>query len=345
MTFRHKYAPGLENFWVVTVISNPVRYSSRYRLFQEFKARVLRAGANLMTVELALGDRPHEVSEPHRSALPPPSELIFPETPSLAEIRETRPGPKEIHIQLRGWDELWHKENLINLGVARLPENWEYVAWIDGDIEFVRPDWPEETVHELQVYKVVQMFQSAMNLGPDGEMIGQSESFAESWLQGRPLQRTAVAKKYYAHLWHSGYAWAARREAWEGLGGLMDFAILGAADHHMAWALFDDVLNNIPKAMPEPYKKHALEWQLRAAHHVRKDVGVVKGTILHHWHGKIRDRRYNSRWKILVEHAYDPDRDIKRNAQGVLVFTRAGERMRNDIRAYFRARNEDSIDR
>ena len=45
-----------------------------------------------------------------------------------------------------------------------------------------------------------------------------------------------------------------------------------------------------------------------------------------------------------LEAELDPDRDIRKDHQGLLQLTRAGERMRNDLRGYFRSRNEDSID-
>ena len=50
------------------------------------------------------------------------------------------------------------------------------------------------------------------------------------------------------------------------------------------------------------------------------------------------------RWKLLRKWQYDPERDIRRDHQGLVQLTRSGERLRDDLRAYFRSRNEDSID-
>jgi hypothetical protein len=315
---RHKHAPGLDKLWVVAVISNPARYRSRYELFKKFKHMVERAGANLLVVELALGDRPFEVTDPSNPH----------------------------HVQLRTWDEIWHKENMINLGIQRLPDDWEYVAWIDADIEFMRQDWAEEIVHQLQHYQVIQLFQNAVDLGPQGEVLKTYDGFMWSWVthQPMPYSKHSYTNGYYPH-WHPGYAWAARREAVDYLGGLIDWAILGAADHHMACALIGKVTDYAaPKKISAPYKKHLIMWQDRALKHIRKDVGYMPGTIFHHWHGKKADRKYIQRWDILLRHNYDPEYDLKRDWQGVLTFTDQGERMRNDIREYFRQRNEDSID-
>lgn len=48
---------------VISVVSNPVRYASRYRLYRDFQARMRAAGVTHHTVELLFGARPCEVTE------------------------------------------------------------------------------------------------------------------------------------------------------------------------------------------------------------------------------------------------------------------------------------------
>ncbi len=49
---------NLHNFWVIGVISNPVRYKSRYDLHKRWIAYLQKQGINnILTVELQLGDR------------------------------------------------------------------------------------------------------------------------------------------------------------------------------------------------------------------------------------------------------------------------------------------------
>lgn len=44
--------------YVIAVCSNPVRYASRYRLFEEFRGRMeATPGVRLVVVEQAFGDR------------------------------------------------------------------------------------------------------------------------------------------------------------------------------------------------------------------------------------------------------------------------------------------------
>jgi hypothetical protein len=87
-----------------------------------------------------------------------------------------------------------------------------------------------------------------------------------------------------------------------------------------------------------------LAWQHRAETYLKRNIGYVPGTILHHWHGKGRDRKYNERWKALVDHKFDPIMDLKRDWQGLYQLNPLKWGLRDAIRQYARDRNEDSID-
>lgn len=325
--------------YVVTVISNPQRFRTRYELFRAFEKQCLDAGAIPYTVEMQLRDRHFEVTEPDNPC----------------------------HIQLRNPSEIWHKENLVNIGIRHLPADWEYVAWVDADVVFARPDWVNETLHQLQHYNVVQMWSHAQDMGPNFEPIGQAfESFLYSIAIDREFpsylsdtvsltQDCAGSGAPYGeahgrsrmadgHLWHSGYAWAARRSAISDVGGLGDLAVLGSADHHMAAALVGKVERTIHHGMSPAYKQYWERWQALAMKHIKGNVGYVPGTLLHNWHGAKRHRKYVDRWKILVDHQYDPGLDITRDVQGLITLTDRLPGLRDDIRRYFQQRNEDSVD-
>ena len=108
-----------DRLYVVTAVSNPARYASRYRLYRAFEKHIKDCGAILTTVEMAYGDRPFEVTKPDEAR----------------------------HVQVRGRQELWYKENLLNIGIARLPACAKYIAIVDADLVFTRPDWAQETLH------------------------------------------------------------------------------------------------------------------------------------------------------------------------------------------------------
>jgi hypothetical protein len=75
---------------------------------------------------------------------------------------------------------------------------------------------------------------------------------------------------------------------------------------------------------------------------VARNIGYVPGLLIHEWHGKKKDRKYKSRWDILIEHGFDPDLDLKRDWQGVWQLTDRSPGLRDGFKAYFAARNEDS---
>lgn len=308
-TRPHSKSGDPDALHVVTAISNPWRYRSRYELYHHFEKRVQDAGAVLWTVETAFGRRPFEVTH----------------------VGHPR------HIQLRTPHELWHKENMLNLAIQRLPENWKYVAWIDADVDFARNDWVIETLNLLQHFDAIQMFSTALDLSPKEEVFHTHKGFIYSYANGFQGNRD------YSN-WHPGFAWAIRREAFDALGGLIDFAVLGSADRHMANALIGQVERTIHKDLTFDYKEGLLLWEERALKYVKKNVGFMPGSILHHWHGKKVDRRYNSRWEILIRNQYSPRLDLKPDWQGLWQLTDRSHQLRDEIRHYFSSRNEDSID-
>ena len=334
--------PVSSPLYVVTCITNPHRYYSRYRLYQAFEKQCEDAGAILYTVELALRDRHFEVTQ--------------------------AANPR--HLQFRSPSILWHKENLLNVGISRLPEDWEYVAWIDADVLFSRPDWAVETIHQLQMYKVVQMWSQATDLGPDFQPIATYSSLFATYLKEqhllKPLDRQrrdgagqtgrggnifGDARSCYGSvvptgkgLLHTGFAWAARRSAIADLGGLGEIGILGSGDRHMAYALLGEVARSLPAGLPKSYGEYWREWERRAERYVNRNIGVVPGTVQHYWHGSKQHRRYRDRWQILIDNQYDHTKDLKRDPQGVLHLTERNWRLRDDLRGYFAQRNEDSVD-
>ena len=298
------------------------------------------SGVKLYTVELAYGDRPFEITE---------------------ETYGTE-------IRLRTRQELWHKENLLNIAMQNLPSDWKYVAWIDADVTFMRPDWAQETVQQLQHYDFVQMFSQALDIGPspDYHVIQSACGFMycyQNELQNKAIPPLLINGKlnpkrfssgkvgYYGKqdrsiYWHCGFAWAARRDALTKCGGLLDTGALGAGDHHMALGMIGQAENGIPDFVTAGYKSSVLRWQDRCLKAIRKNVGYVSGTIHHAWHGSKANRKYWDRWKILVDNQFDPYSDLMKDPQGVYQLVDHGDersvKLRDQMRAYFASRDEDS---
>lgn len=293
---------------VVSVVANPMRWKSRIALFRKFMDHMADSGVRLTVVECAFGDRPFEITD-------------------AADVNMVRVRTNSL---------AWVKENLINIGVARLPQDWEYAAWIDGDIAFRHPHWASETVHALQQYPVIQPWADCYDLGPNGEHLEHHRSFARQHWHGRIK---GIGQGY--EFAHPGYAWAVRRDALDKLGGLIETGAAGAGDHHMALALIGHAEWSIPGGMTDGYKRPIFQWQDRARRHIVGNIGHLHGAIEHFWHGAKKRRRYIERWDILAKHRFDPATDLKKNTWGVIELAGNKPGLLHDLDIYHRQRFED----
>ncbi len=304
---------------VIAICFNPMRFTSRYTLFQEFRERAKHAGAVVHIAEASFGERPHEVVD------------------DKGETSKTT---------FRITDELWHKESIINSTVSKLPTDWKYVAWIDADVAFTNPFWVQETIQQLQHYPVVQMFHTAVDLDAQNMPIQTFKGFPASAIENPNAPQEP--EYYYYHgrgkigYWHPGYAWACTRAAWNVFGGLLDINIVGGGDHQMAHGFYGRYAKTIPFKSTRAYRNAVVGWQYHASK-LAGNVGFVPGSLLHYWHGPKHKRGYFDRWRILADNKYDPIKDVRRDWQGLLQLAGNKPKLRDDLRAYFRKRQEDAI--
>jgi hypothetical protein len=326
-----------DKLYVISPIFNPIRYRTRWKHYKNFEKHIIDSGAHLITIEAIFGEREHAITE------------------------TDHPNHTVIHVRTK--HELWLKENLINIAIQRLSTHidphWKYVSYVDADFLFARPDWVGETLQQLQHHPIVQMFSMAAYLNHNYEITNTIISFMRGWKDGVPFKNAKGIvqdesffhkRDHYGHHCHKigwagqpGGAWAYTREAINLLGGLYEYAILGSADYHMATALFGFAHVSLQEGYSTEFKQSVLDWQERAVRCIKKNVGFVEGTIIHYFHGKMVDRQYGDRWKILVKHKYSPRTDVKKDVHGVLQLEDIKHQLRDDISGYFRRRHEDSF--
>lgn len=329
-TQLHRADTVEQPLYVITPVFNPQRYRTRWKHYNNFEKHILDSGAYLITIECAFGER--------------------------KEVYTTPVNERHTIIHVRTESEIWLKENLINIAASYLPTNWKYMAWVDADVHFVRHDWVGETIQQLQHYHVVQMFSVALDVDPNHIPYGINYSFMHDYINGVPdkIQKNQHGKYYETpckthngmkvNRWHPGFAWAMRRQAFNDLGGLIDWAILGSADNHMARALIGQFEKSVPSTVNEEYRNMLQVWQNRADRYINRNVGYVDGTINHMFHGAKKNRRYADRWQILTRNKYQPSLDLKKDWHGLYQLTERNYKLRDDIRNYFRQRDEDNID-
>jgi len=301
--------PIEEKLHVIVVLSNPCLYAKRYILLKEFAQRMELEEENviLYIVELVYGDQKFLITD--------------------------KKNPR--HLQLRTECPLWHKENMVNLGVKYLlPDNYKAFAWIDADIEFDSPTWALDTLKILNgSHDIVQLFSHSVDMNASKMAMNVFNSAGFQFTKNKKHVPTGLNYS------HPGYAWAITRKAYEKIGGLYQHSILGSGDHNMLLSLFNKGHCSINEDCSADYKEDILKFQQKMR---TLRLGYVPGVIRHHYHGSKKNRKYRERWQILVEHQYSPSAHLTTNEKGVLIPTEAfPEALKKDIYQYFLERNED----
>ncbi len=349
---------AVPKLWIVGVVSNPVRYGIRYNLFFKWLERLQRAGKlNIFIVEVQQGEREFVCTQKENPC----------------------------HLQMRTTDELWIKENMINLGIQKIVTGVdvqvagikaEYVAWLDTDLYFEHETtFHLETLHQLQTYDIVQMWETAVDLGPTGQIISAiphqsfmscyrkygkdayklgSNMSISSYYNSFTQEKVAPVKRPY---YHPGFAWAAKISKLSKIGMLPDRCIIGASDHHLAMCTIGLGEHSVPAdfAKDSPYYlEMIMDYQRKIGREIQGRIGYVNGSLYHWYHGKKAKRNYWGRWDVLrpkkdgkgnvTEKAFDPYLDVYADAQGLLQLDGEKPMLRDMCHDYFRARQEDSID-
>jgi len=294
---------------VIVVISNPCLFAKRYILMREFIQRIEKeeTNVNLYVVE-----------------------MIYPNQRFIITEKSNKR-----HLQLQTECPLWHKENMINLGVKHLlPKNYKAFAWIDGDIEFENNTWALDTLKVLNGTKdIVQLFSHCLDLDSNEMTMKIHNSAGYQYCKKNPYCGSGM------NYWHPGYAWAITRKAYEKMGGLYDVGILGSGDNIMLHCLLKNGINSVNKENTPQYIDSIIDFQKKTR---GLRLGYVPGLIRHFYHGSKKNRKYQERWQILIKHEYAPNLHVTYDSNGILIPTEAfSDEFKEDIYNYFASRNED----
>jgi hypothetical protein len=302
----------LDNFLhVVIVVSNPCLFARRYILAREFIQRmeIEETNIKLYVVELTYGKQRFLVTD----------------------------AKNKRHLQIRTTTPIWHKENMINLGIKKLlPPDWKAAAWIDADVEFENADWAKDALKVLNGSKdIIQLFSHCVDMNMKEEAMSVFTSFGYQFTKGLPYSKKLV------NFWHPGYAWACTRKAYEKMGELYEVGILGSADNIMALSLIQNGLKGINEESTHDYKETVLEFQDKVKN---LRLGYVPGVIRHYYHGSKANRKYGDRWKILLKHNYQPSKHLSKDENGILIPSKeCPQILLDEILEYFKERNEDEM--
>lgn len=247
-------------------------------------------------------------------------ELIYPNQDFMLILKN-----KKNHLKLKLQDNLyiWSKENLINIAVRQLlPSNWKYMAWIDADIEFENKNWDNNVLSYFISYNydVLQLFSVCKFLN------------AKDFIH---LKKGVISNNGKGS---NGYAWACTRKLYDRIGGLFEYSIIGGGDSIFLKCLYSNI-NELLFDNLHKYNECLIQYYNKFY-----DIkyGFVPLVIIHHYHGDIVNRCYNSRYQILIKNNYDPNIHImKENNLGLLLFNKEEyEEFHQEIVDYFKIRKE-----
>lgn len=300
------------DLWAVVPYQNPCQYESRLRNFRTFREKL---GIPLLVVEISrTGDF------------------------------QLKRQDADILLQIVAEDRLWQKERLVNIGVANLPDNAAYVAWLDCDIVFENSDWSREAASQLRHgFDLVQPFKSVVHQTRNDQTV-----FPASFDFMRPdcelgAGYAVVNKKFTFNggeraTYSPGHAWCSRKDRIASY-PLYDRMISGSGDTiHLASALglLESCLQIFPLSSPhlEDIRKHYRQAGLQR-------VSYVENTIFHLYHGTFNNRNYLQRHQLMKEFGFDPDVHLVLNPRLPLQLTAKGAMISAILGEYFNSRRED----
>lgn len=200
---REEPSLSIDRMAIVCCYFNPLGYRSRSENYRRFAESLSASGVRLLTVELAIGDRSHELPVVYGDVLRVHSASL-----------------------------LWHKERLINLGIARLiDQGYEQIVWLDADVEFVAArEWPWFVADALRRAPLCQAFSSLVaDTGarpvPASSAVSYFEQTGE--VVDQATRAPGLGRWFGTPMGMPGYGWAARAEVLREC-ELYDRAIVGA---------------------------------------------------------------------------------------------------------------------
>jgi len=306
-----KKLPG--TFWGITSYFNPAKYKNKIENYRKFRESSKKQGLNLISVELAFGNEPFELTK----------------------------KDADILIQVRSNSILWQKERLLNIGLKHLPKDCDKVAWLDCDILFMNNNWIQESSSLLEKYKVIQLFSFLIRDSkksikdffkiPFGRIDGQKyEGFSYG------LINSCEASKQT----NPGGAWAARKEDLVKC-KFYDRFILNSGDVLQALMFFNEPFSKIFDGLLNINIKKDISSWMKNSKMIKKSVYYLDNIGVHLWHGDMKNRQYYQKADILKKYNFDPNKDIKLNKDECWEWATDKTGLHNEFKLLFGDRLED----
>lgn len=302
---------NVEDLAAICCYFNPCQYKSRLENYKIFRKGIERTGIKLLTVELAFGDKPYELSD-------------------FLNVVQLRTGKENI---------MWQKERLLNIGIKKLiEEGYKKIVWLDTDIVFKDGDWVLDLSRKLDDYPLVQVFSEAYREKDKGN--GENLVSCAQYYQ--------VAGKISNKVAITGFGWAARSSILEKV-PLYDSAALTMEND--ALIFFGSFCQNAGsiwflekydyfKKFTIPFLINYRKWAKQWSSLIQGRVGFINYKVNALYHGTIKNRGYGI-VDIYHKHLFNPGKDIKIAQNGAFEWASNKPELRKEVKEYFYSRKED----
>lgn len=229
---------------------------------------------------------------------------------------------------------LWQKERAFNVAIQGLSSKYDKVLWVDTDIVFLNSDMMNELEDKLDQYDMVQPFERVCEYN---QGVTSKNSCLNTYSYAKTLKAYIETDKMIGDDQALGLAWGINLSIMpEGL--FYDKHILGSNDLLQIQTVTLDILN---ASFLGKYNDNLVSSWLKYCKQMPKkekyDIGYCSGTVEHIYHGKSTNRGYVYREKILHQHNYNPDIDIRISSNG--LYEIVNQELKTSILEYFNKRN------
>jgi hypothetical protein len=305
----------------ITTYYNPADYKIKRINYIKFRQGLKKIGLPLMTIELATDK----------------NRLVM------------RQEDAEYLIQFVTKDVLWQKERLLNIGIRKLPEQYDKIIALDCDILFQNSGWLETTCSLLEDFILVQPFEHVIRLPRGVDDVKPSQCpigvEARQYFYGFSygISKFGIDSINQSNMHGaSGFAWACRRSMVEKF-CFYEGNIVGGGDSLFALAAFQkEILNT--RLFSLSHLEHYTRWSRRFGLAVQGSVSACNGYICHLWHGSRKNRNYCGRDKLLKRYNFDPEKDLLDEKGQPWRWSGRNLQLEKAVSNYFYLRKEDRKD-
>ena len=309
-----RYTPTQTNFnlCVVTCYFNPCNYLSKFLNCIDFISHITSYGIKCIVIESYNESSKYKISNVHADTIAIHNNSVY-----------------------------WQKEALLNIGIKyALEKDYEYIATLDNDIEFISDDWCSLILKSAKFYGMTHVFEYAYKETQVNKMHKQVSSC--KLLKNLTLNDNI--KTILKRIGEPGYGYCFHKNTLLGC-ELFDKAIMGTGDllnllgFQSNSTLKDTITNDrFFQGMTTDFIDTYLNW-CNTTPSLINGIGFTHTDIKINYHGTLKNRDYINREFILKKFEYSPSIHLTKQETGLFELNHV--ELESKIKDYFASRQED----